>query len=102
MADGGYDVADYRTIDPILGDLTAAEGLIHDALGLGIRTIIDIVPNHLSVEHQWFRQALASPPGSPERLRFWFRDGRGPDGSLPPDGVDLRVRRRHLDTDHGG
>ena len=85
MADGGYDVADYRAIDPLFGDLAEAEGLIADALALGIRTIIDIVPNHVSAVHPWFQQALAAGPGSPERERFWFRDGVGADGSLVPN-----------------
>ncbi len=85
MVDGGYDVADYRAIAPLFGDLAEAEGLIQDALGLGIRTIIDVVPNHVSSDHAWFRTALAAAPGSPERERFWFRDGRGPGGELPPN-----------------
>ncbi len=85
MADGGYDVADYRAIDPLFGDLAEAEGLIADALALGIRTIIDIVPNHVSAAHPWFQQALAAGPGSPERERFWFRDGLGTFGALAPN-----------------
>jgi Glycosidases len=84
MADGGYDVADYRAIDPTLGDVAEAESLISEALASGIRTIIDIVPNHVSSEHRWFREAIAAGPGSPERSRFWFRDGRGAHGDLPP------------------
>ncbi|AKU18770.1 alpha-glucosidase [Luteipulveratus mongoliensis] len=84
LADGGYDVADYRAIDPVFGDLASAEELIATALGHGIRTIIDIVPNHVSDQHAWFQAAVAAGPNSPERQRFWFRDGRGPDESLPP------------------
>ncbi|MBN9607455.1 MAG: glycoside hydrolase family 13 protein [Actinomycetales bacterium] len=84
LADGGYDVADYRAIHPELGTLAEAEALIAEALALGIRTIVDIVPNHVSREHAWFRAALAAEPGSPERARFWFRDGAGPDGSVMP------------------
>ena len=84
MADGGYDVADYRAIDPTFGTLDEAESLIADALELGIRTIIDIVPNHVSNRHPWFLAALAAGPGSPERERFWFRAGSGPDGNEPP------------------
>ena len=86
MADGGYDVADYRSIDPLFGDLAEAEGLIRDALAHGIRTIIDVVPNHVSDQHAWFQAALAAGPGSPERERFWFRDGRGEHGELLPNG----------------
>ncbi len=84
LADGGYDVADYRAIDPAFGTLEEAERLIAEAQAVGIRTIVDIVPNHVSVEHPWFQAALASPPGSPERARFWFREGRGPDGDEMP------------------
>ena len=86
MADGGYDVADYRSIEPLFGDLAEAEALIQDAAAVGIRTIIDVVPNHVSDQHAWFRAALAAGPGARERERFWFRDGRGPDGELPPNG----------------
>ncbi len=84
MADGGYDVADYRAIDPAFGTLDEAEALIGEALEFGIRTIIDVVPNHVSEQHQWFRAALASGPGSPERARFWFHPGRGPGGDAMP------------------
>ena len=84
MADGGYDVADYRAIDPAFGTLVEAEALIREALELGIRTIIDVVPNHVSDQHPWFQAALAAGPGSPERARFWFRPGRGQDGEEMP------------------
>ena len=85
LADGGYDVADYRAIDPSFGTLDEAEALIAQALSYGIRTIIDIVPNHVSSRHPWFQAALAAGPGSPERARFWFRPGRGAGGDLPPN-----------------
>ncbi|WP_199734794.1 alpha-amylase family glycosyl hydrolase [Cellulomonas sp. PhB143] len=84
LADGGYDVQDYRTIDPAFGTLEEAEALIAEARDLGIRTIVDVVPNHVSAEHEWFRAALAAGPGSPERERFWFRDGKGPGGDEMP------------------
>ena len=84
MADGGYDVADYRSIDPVFGTLSDAEALIAEALEHGIRTIIDVVPNHVSDEHPWFRAALAAGPGAPERDRFWFHPGRGPGGAEMP------------------
>jgi len=86
MADGGYDVVDYRAIDPAFGTLAEAEALITDARGLGIRTIVDVVPNHVSDQHPWFRAALAAGPGAPERDWFWFRPGRGPDGNEAPNG----------------
>ena len=85
MADAGYDVSDYRDIEPIFGTLADADALIADAHGLGIRVIIDLVPNHTSDEHEWFRAALASAPDSPERGRYLFREGRGTDGELPPN-----------------
>ena len=84
LADGGYDVADYRAIDPAFGTLQEAEALIAEALALGIRTIVDVVPNHVSSDHPWFRAALAAAPGSPERERFWFHPGRGLRGDGRP------------------
>lgn len=86
MADGGYDVADYCAIDPLFGTLEDAEALIRDAHGAGIKVLIDLVPNHTSNRHGWFLQALASPPGSPARARYVFRDGCGPGGAEPPNG----------------
>ncbi len=85
MADGGYDVADYRRIDPCFGTLAEAEELIAEAHRLGIRMIIDVVPNHISDRHAWFKEALAAGPGSAARELFWFRPGRGEHGELPPN-----------------
>ncbi|OII68204.1 glycoside hydrolase family 13 protein [Streptomyces sp. CC77] len=85
QADGGYDVADHRGVDPLFGTLAQAEELIAEALRRGLRTLVDIVPNHVSRDHPWFRAALAAPPGSPERALFHFRPGRGPHGDLPPN-----------------
>jgi alpha-glucosidase len=84
LNDGGYDVADYRDIHPLFGTLDDAEGLIADAHDHGIRVIVDLVPNHTSSEHRWFRAALAADPGSAERDRYVFRPGKGVDGSEPP------------------
>ncbi|MDP9482136.1 MAG: alpha-amylase family glycosyl hydrolase, partial [Chloroflexota bacterium] len=84
LADGGYDVADYRAIDPAFGTLAEAEALIAEASALGIRVIVDIVPNHVSDQHPWFEAALRARAGSSERKRFWFRPGRGPAGDRPP------------------
>ncbi|OIK07852.1 glycoside hydrolase family 13 protein [Streptomyces monashensis] len=85
MADHGYDVADFREIDPVFGTVTEAERLIEEAHEHGIRVIPDIVPNHTSDRHAWFRAALAAGPGSAERERYVFRPGRGPDGAEPPN-----------------
>lgn len=90
MDDGGYDVADYRDIEPAFGTLAEAEKLVQEAHELRIRIIIDIVPNHCSDAHPWFAAAVAAGPGSVERERFWFQPGRGRDGALPPN--DWRSR----------
>src|SRR5690348_12880611 len=86
QADNGYDIVDYRAIDPEYGTLADAEALIAAARAVGLRTIVDVVPNHVSSEHPRFRDAVAAGPGSPERSRFWVRPGRGPDGAEPPNG----------------
>jgi alpha-glucosidase len=90
MDDGGYDVADYRDIEPVFGSLAEAEKLIEEAHTLGIRIIIDIVPNHCSDVHPWFTAALAAGPDSLARERFWFRRGRGARGDLPPNNWQSR------------
>src|SRR3954453_13912339 len=54
MADGGYDVSDYRDIDPLFGTLADAQTLIDDAHQYGIRVLVDLVPNHTSDQHAWF------------------------------------------------
>ncbi|GLY94342.1 glycoside hydrolase family 13 protein [Actinoplanes sp. NBRC 103695] len=74
MADAGYDVADFRDIDPVFGTLAGAEALITEAHEAGIRMIVDIVPNHISSAHPWFKAALADPSAK-EREYFWFRPG---------------------------
>jgi alpha-glucosidase len=84
MKDGGYDVADYRAVDPRFGTLPEARRLIAEAHQLGLRVLLDLVPNHVSDQHRWFRDALAAAPGAPARARFIFRDGRGPGGGQPP------------------
>lgn len=83
MADGGYDVSDYCDINPDFGTLADADALVAQAHELGLRVIIDLVPNHSSQEHPWFKKALAAAPGSPERDRYIFRDGRGENGDFP-------------------
>ena len=85
MADAGYDIADFRDIEPSFGTLAEADLLIGEAHALGIRVILDIVPNHCSDQHPRFQEALAAAPRSAQRNWFWFRPGRGPNGDLPPN-----------------
>ena len=85
LADGGYDVADYRDVHPLLGSLEDFDALVTEAHRLGLRVVVDLVPNHTSDEHPWFQAALAAGPGSRERARYVFRPGRGGDGALPPN-----------------
>ena len=84
LADGGYDVAHYREVDPKLGTLEHFDELIAALHAVGIRMFVDIVPNHSSDQHEWFQAALAAGPGSPERERYIFRKGLGEHGELPP------------------
>jgi alpha-glucosidase len=85
LADGGYDISDYRDIHPIFGTLEDAEELLDEAHRLGLKVIIDLVANHTSQDHPWFRAALEAGPGSSERQRYLFRDGRGAAGEHPPN-----------------
>lgn len=84
LADGGYDVADYRDVDPRIGTLDEFDELVAALHLAGIRLVVDIVPNHSSDRHPWFQQALAAGRGSAERDRYIFREGLGADGELPP------------------
>ena len=83
--DAGYDVADYRDVDPIFGTLADFDAMLAGAHERGIRVIVDLVPNHSSDQHVWFQEALKAAPGSPERARYIFRDGTGENGELPPN-----------------
>jgi len=85
LADGGYDVDDYRDVDPRLGTLDDFDQLVAALHEANIRLIVDIVPNHTSDRHEWFREALASEKGSPARERYIFRDG---EGDQPPSDWD--------------
>lgn len=84
LADGGYDVADYRNVDPKIGTLDEFDEMVAALHSAGIKVIVDIVPNHTSNLHEWFQAALAAAPGSPERDRYTFRDGLGEDRTIPP------------------
>ncbi|MEY3346891.1 MAG: hypothetical protein RIR40_616 [Actinomycetota bacterium] len=83
--DHGYDVADYFEIHSEYGSIDDAKALIKEAHELGIRVILDLVPNHSSDQHIWFQEALNSAPGSKARDRYIFRDGKGKNGELPPN-----------------
>ncbi|MEV4053605.1 glycoside hydrolase family 13 protein [Amycolatopsis sp. NPDC049688] len=82
QADHGYDIADYRGVNPEYGSLATFDRLVAEAHARGLRILMDLVPNHCSDRHPWFAAALAAGPGSPERARFVFRDGRG---DAPPN-----------------
>lgn len=83
--DAGYDVSDYCDVDPLFGTLDNFDAMTAKARELGLRVIVDIVPNHSSSEHVWFQAALAAVPGSPERDVYIFREGTGEQGELPPN-----------------
>jgi alpha-glucosidase len=83
--DAGYDVANYCDVDPLFGTMSDFDVLQGTAHSLGLKVIVDLVPNHCSSEHPWFQEALASPEGSDERSRFIFREGKGEHGELPPN-----------------
>jgi alpha-glucosidase len=83
--DAGYDVSDYCDVDPLFGTLADFDEMLAAAHARGIRVIVDLVPNHSSDQHVWFQEALAAAPGSPERARYMFRDGKGEHGELPPN-----------------
>ncbi len=101
LADGGYDVDDYRNVDPKLGTMDDFDALAKAAHADGIKIVVDIVPNHSSNLHEWFKAALAAKPGSLERDRYIFRDGKDRTAtSHPPTGIatsaarlDARARR---------
>ena len=83
--DGGYDVSDYRDVDPRFGTAADFDALLTRAHELGLRVLVDLVPNHTSSDHAWFQAALTAAPGSPERARYLFRDGKGENGNEPPN-----------------
>ncbi|MCQ3814051.1 MAG: glycoside hydrolase family 13 protein [Acidimicrobiia bacterium] len=84
LLDGGFDITNHREINPLYGTLADAELLIKDVHAQKMRIIVDLVPNHTSMHHPWFQEAMAAPPNHPVRDRYIFRDGHGADGSKPP------------------
>ncbi len=85
LLDGGYDVADPRDVDPRLGTLDDARAMVAEAHELGLRVFVDVVPNHFSWDHPWFKAAMKTAPGSPEWGRFHALRGKGENGELPPN-----------------
>lgn len=83
--DAGYDVSDYEDVDPLFGTLDEFDKLIARSHELGIKVLIDLVPNHTSDQHKWFQAALSAKPGDEERDYYHFKDGRGVAGELPPN-----------------
>jgi alpha-glucosidase len=84
LADGGYDITDHTAVAPDLGTQADFYALVQRAHALGVKVLVDLVPNHTSDEHPWFREAVAARPGSRARERYIFRPGRGENGELPP------------------
>ncbi|WRT65341.1 uncharacterized protein IL334_002284 [Kwoniella shivajii] len=84
LKDGGYDVADYRDIDPKIGTLEDFDEMSAALKAAGIKVMVDIVPNHSSDDHEWFQAALKAGKGSAERERYIFRDGLGPNKDQAP------------------
>lgn len=83
--DAGYDVSDYKDVDPLFGTLADFDAMVARAHELGLRILVDLVPNHTSDQHQWFKDALIEIEGSAERDFYHFKDGRGENGELPPN-----------------
>ena len=83
--DAGYDVSDYKGVDPLFGSLADFDALVDRAHELNLRVMIDLVPNHTSDQHQWFQEALVSPVGSATRNYYHFKEGKGVNGELPPN-----------------
>ena len=106
LADGGYDVIDYRNVDPRLGTMADFDQMAQAAHARGMKVVVDIVPNHTSNKHVWFEEALNSPQGSAARDRYIFRDGQGEHGVLSQATLDsfglvtvyMEVRHQPVET----
>lgn len=85
MVDHGYDVSDYRDIDPLFGTLADFDRLLARAHALGLKVILDFVPNHTSDQHAWFQQSRASRE-NPKRDWYLWRDP-APGGGVPNNWV---------------
>jgi alpha-glucosidase len=84
MVDNGYDISDHCDVDPLFGTLAEASALIDEAHRLGLKVILDMIPNHVSDQHRWFQEALSSPD-SPYRQWFVFAPRSETDPSKPPN-----------------
>ena len=87
MADFGYDIADYRDVDPIFGTLADLDALVARAHELGLRVLLDLVPSHTSSEHPWFLESRSSR-SNPRRDWYLWADPR-PDGSPPTNWLSM-------------
>ncbi|MFD5897243.1 glycoside hydrolase family 13 protein [Streptomyces sp. NPDC060366] len=85
LADAGYDIADHTAVAPDLGTLGDFDTFAERAHALSLKVLVDLVPNHTSDAHPWFREALAAPAGGAVRDRYLFRPGRGVRGEEPPN-----------------
>ena len=99
--DHGYDVADYCDVDPRFGTLDDADALIARAHELGLKVVFDIVPNHTSSEHAWFKAALAAEPGQPRARPLSLPHRQGAQRRGAAQQLGLRLRRPRLGADRG-
>ena len=102
QADAGYDVADYRDVDPRFGTLADADALLADAHALGLRVIVDLVPNHTSTEHAWFRAALAAGAGQPRARPLPVPRRPRAAAATTAERLAQRLRRTGVDPGHRG
>lgn len=84
LRDGGYDVTDYRSVDTRLGTVSDVEQLISAAHARHLKVFMDIVPNHTSIEHEWFQEVLRSEPGGVAWDRYVIKEGKGENHEIPP------------------
>jgi alpha-glucosidase len=90
MSDFGYDVSDHCSVDPLFGTLDDFDAVVTDAHRLGLKIIVDWVPNHTSDRHPWFLESRSSL-GSAKRDWYWWRDDRpDADGGSGPPGSEGR------------
>ncbi|KQT69944.1 alpha-amylase [Aureimonas sp. Leaf460] len=80
LRDDGYDIADYRSVNPSYGSMEDFERFVEEAHKRGLRVITELVINHTSDQHPWFQAARNAPKGSPERdFYVWADDDKGYD-----------------------